>query len=233
MDAELLCFCLGGLELRFRLPVDRPGLTFFTSWWWRLRQEEDICINRLNWNTTPIAGLKSDRGTAHDGQFKMVHNPNVDNRGNHLENQVSHDEGQFKMVHNPNVDNRRLDGNHLDNQVIHDDGHFKIAHNPTFDNPRLDGNHLDNDLVDGFNFIHNHNFDHRFNRNDFDNDLFDDLFDLFVDDGFKIHNPNFDNRRFNNFFGDGFFGGSPWWWGNEGNTCWVWWPDDGWVWQCS
>ena len=54
------------------------------------------------------------------------------------------------------------------------------------------------------------------------NDHFDD------NDHFKIvHNPNFDHRRFNNFVGgDTFIGGSV-------NNCWVWWPEDGWVWQCS
>jgi len=53
------------------------------------------------------------------------------------------------------------------------------------------------------------------------NDHFDD------NDHFKIvHNPNFDRRRFNNFVGgDTFIGGSV-------NNCWVWWPDDGWIWQC-
>jgi hypothetical protein len=87
--------------------------------------------------------------------------------GNHLDNNVVHDDGQFKIVHNPNVDNLRLNGNHLDNNVVHDDGHFKI-----------------------------------------------------------VHDPNFHKRRFNNFF---FVGGGP----SDVSACWVWWPDDGWVWQCS
>src|SRR5262245_24642802 len=191
-------------------------------------------VHNPNVDGPRLNGNRSDSGLVHDGQFKMVHNPNVENRGNHLDNDVDH--GQFKMIHNPNVGTRRLNGNHfnLDNQMVHTDGHFRIAHNPTFDHRRLDGNQLDNHLVDGFNFVEKSNLDRRFDRNDLTNDLFDDLFDLFVDSGFKIHNPNFDNRRFNNFFSDGFFsGGFPWWWGNEGNNCWVWWPDDGWVWQCS
>ena len=130
----------------------------------------------------------------------------------------AHPVGQFKMVHNPNIDNR---GNHSDSDVVRNGGQFKIARSTNFDDRRLDGNHMDNDLVEGSKFVHNRNFDHRFSRTDFDNDLFDDLFDLF------------DNGRFRNVDNFFFFGGFPWWWGIDVSNCWVWWPDDGWVWQCS
>ena len=41
--------------------------------------------------------------------------------GNHSANAVVH-HGEFKIVHNPNVDSRRLNGNHSDNGLVHELG---------------------------------------------------------------------------------------------------------------